>query len=688
MGQKMTTSITALNIRIATDASEVYEAGKRMSSTMRTVNQVMEASKTPIERYQQSLTRLDAAYSHNKITTEQYIRGVQQIGKSYDDLIRKQDEAAKKDQSTMGGMLANVKRLAAAYIGLQTGRSIVKIAADAEAASIQFEVLTGSAGEAARIIADMKKLAAASPLSLTGVQSGVKTLLMFNVSSKQAVDMAKRLADVTGGNEEAFKRLALAFGQANAAGRLMATEANQMKEAGFGALQAISDLTGESISDLFKKMEQGQIPFSLLQEALINATSGTGKFAGMTDRLSKTFTGSYQQMSGAAQDLAIAIGENILPTFTAFLNEVTKGIRYVTDTVNSFTALDRAVIAGGLAFVAAYSGVILITKGLVALKAAVTAAALAQTFLVALTGPAGWAIIAGAVAATAAAYVTLKNATEEAVPVQEASKAAVIAQTGAFKGLADSVSMAIAASKERDAAALVAAKMEDAAIKRNATLNASYIDAVHSLMMQRAELSMTKEAYESLQDASKGFSDQQREVLANLRAEIKALEDKKKAEEEAKKRQEELAKMLADSAKKAADFAREQIRQARERAKQQEEELTRTQQQALEAAKRHFEEQRRKQMEMRSAVARGPSGFEVGSSEAMRFLAEQSNALIAGIAAPVDIPPGDKEIIAEAQKQIEIMRVQAETQAKLLAEMKANTKAIVENKVQKLPGRG
>jgi hypothetical protein len=408
----------------------------------------------------------------------------------------------------------------------------------------------------------------------------------------------------------------------------------------------------------------------------------------MTDRLSKTFTGSYQQMSGAAQDLAIAIGENILPTFTAFLNEVTKGIRYVTDTVNSFTALDRAVIAGGLAFVAAYSGVILITKGLVALKAAVMAAALAQTFLVALTGPAGWAIIAGAVAATAAAYVTLKNATEEAVPVQEASKAAVIAQTGAFKGLADSVNMAIAAAKERDAAALVAAKMEDAAIKRNATLNASYMDAVHSLMMQRAELSMSKEAYESLQDASKGFSDQQREVLANLRAEIAALEEKKKAEDEAKKRQEELAKMLADAAKKAADFAREQIRQARERAKQQEEELTRTQQQALEAAKRHFEEQRRRQMEMRSAVAKGPSGFEVGSSEAMRFLAEQSNALIAGIAAPVDIPPGDKEIIAEAQKQIEIMRVQAETQAKLLAEMKANTKAIEENKVQKLPGRG
>lgn len=684
----MTTSITALNIRIATDASEVYEAGKRMSSTMRTVNQVMESAKTPIERYQQSLTRLDAAYIHNKITTEQYIRGVQQIGKSYDDLIRKQDEAAKKDQSTMGGMLGNIKRLAAAYVGLQTGRSIVKIAADAEAASIQFEVLTGSASEAARIIADMKRLAAASPLSLTGVQAGIKTLLMFNVSSKQAVDMAKRLADVTGGNEEAFKRLALAFGQANAAGRLMATEANQMKEAGFGALQAISDLTGESISDLFKKMEQGQIPFSLLQEALINATSGTGKFAGMTDKLSKTFTGSYQQMSGAAQDLAIAIGENILPTFTAFLNEVTKGIRYVTDTVNSFTALDRAVIAGGLAFVAAASGVMLITKGLIALKVAVMGAALAQTFLIALTGPAGWAIIAGAVAATAAAYVTLKNATEESIPIAEASKASVVAQTVAFKGLADSVNMAIAAAKERDAAALVAAKMEDAAIKQAATLNASYMDSVHALMMQRAELTMTAEAYAILQDASKGFNEEQRKHLADLRAEIALLEQKKKQEEEAKKRNEELFKMLKEGAKSALGFIKDLIKEGAERAKQQEEELNRTQQQALDAAKRHFEQQRQAQMDRRMAVAKGPSGFEVGSSEAMRFLAEQSNALMAGVAAPVDIPPGDKEIIAEAQRQIEIMRVQAETQAKLLAEMKANTKAIEENKVLKIPGRG
>jgi len=435
-------------------------------------------------------------------------------------------------------------------------------------------------------------------------------------------------------------------------------------------------------------MEDGAFTIDMVNEALEFVTSGQGRFAGMTEKLSKTFSGAYAQMTGAAEDLAIAIGENILPTFTAFLNEITKGIRYVTDTVSSFTALDRAVIAGGLAFVAAASGVMLITKGLIALKAAVMGAALAQTFLVALTGPAGWAIIAGAVAATAAAYVTLKNATEESIPVAEASKASVVAQTGAFKGLADSVNMAIAAAKERDAAALVAAKMEDAAIKRAATMNASYMDEVHALMMQRAQMTMSAEAYARLQDAAKGYSKEQQDHLAKLREEIAALEEKKRKEEEAKKRQEELAKMMVEGAKSALAFIKEQIKQGLELAKQKEEELTRTQQQALDAAKRHFEQQRQAQMDRRMAVAKGPSGFEVGSSEAMRFLAEQSNALMAGVAAPVDIPPGDKEIIAEAQRQIEIMRVQAETQAKLLAEMKANTKAIEENKVQKLPGRG
>jgi tape measure domain-containing protein len=684
----MTTSITALNIRIATDASEVYEAGKRMSSTMRTVNQVMESAKTPIERYQQSLTRLDAAYIHNKITTEQYIRGVQQIGKSYDDLIRKQDEAAKKDQSTMGGMLGNIKRLAAAYLGMQTARTVIQIGADAEAAAASFEVLTGSAEETKKLLLEMRQFNQASPLSLTAIQAAGKTLLTFGVSSDDTMKRLKQLGAMTGGNAEKMKLLTLAYAQTSAAGRLLGQDLNQMSQHGFNPVRIMSEKTGIAYQELKKQMEDGAFTIDMVNEALEFATTGTGRFAGMTEKLSKTFSGGYAQMSGAAQDLAIAIFENVSPALTAFLNEITKGIRYVTDTVNSFTALDRAVIAGGLAFVAAASGVMLITKGLIALKAAVMGAALAQTFLVALTGPAGWAIIAGAVAATAAAYVTLKNATEESIPVAEASKASVVAQTGAFKGLADSVNMAIAAAKERDAAALVAAKMEDAAIKQAATLNASYMDSVHALMMQRAELTMTAAEYANMQDAAKGFNEEQRAHLAAMREEIRLLEEKKKQEEEAKKRQEEIAKMVVDAAKKAADFAREQIKQARERAKQQQEEIRRTQEQAIQAAERHFAEQRQKQMEMRSAVAKGPSGFEAGSSEAMRFLAEQSNALIAAIAAPVDPTPGEAEIAKQAEKEMERQKVQDERRRLILIELQKLNVNVVENKVQKLPGRG
>jgi hypothetical protein len=146
--------------------------------------------------------------------------------------------------------------------------------------------------------------------------------------------------------------------------------------------------------------------------------------------------------------------------------------------------------------------------------------------------------------------------------------------------------------------------------------------------------------------------------------------------------------MVVDAAKKAADFAREQIKQARERAKQQQEEIRRTQEQAIQAAERHFAEQRQKQMEMRSAVAKGPSGFEAGSSEAMRFLAEQSNALIAAIAAPVDPTPGEAEIAKQAEKEMERQKVQDERRRLILIELQKLNVNVVENKVQKLPGRG
>jgi hypothetical protein len=629
MGQKMTTSITALNIRIAADASEVYEAAKRMSSTMRNVNQIMDAATTPVERYQQSLARLEAAYMKNRITTEQYIRGVQQIGKAYDESVAKQSKATRQQTESSNAMILSLRRLAGAYFGLQTGKQIIQIAAEAEAASVQFEVLTGSAERASVLIADMKRLAQASPLSLPAVQRGGQLLLSFGMEADKVTQTLKMLADVSGGNQQRFEILSLAFAQTTAAGRLMGQDLLQMINGGFNPLLEISKTTGRSMLDLKKDMEAGAISAQMVEDSFRRATSQGGLFFGMTERMSKTTSGALAQMVGNVTEMSIEIGSRLTPTVVELANSISELAKNIRDSESALNGLEFGVNRTYRTF-------------------ALAGAMIGETFENAeLLGQ--W------IAGTKDIEFNISRVNEQldiyygkTKLVNDLDSQKSVLQEAIEKTEARRAARAKKAAQDAIDAQVVSISLEARKLDQAQKALTVYSSQAQQLILQRAELTYSAEEYQKIVDRANGLNDAQVESLASIRKDI--------AE--------------------------------RQRQKQEQEDLARLQGQAADAAIRHFEEQRRKQMEMRSAVAKGPSGFEVGSSEAMRFLAEQSNALIAGIAAPVDIPPGDKEIIAEAQKQIEIMRVQAETQAKLLAEMKANTKAIVENKVQKLPGRG
>ena len=625
----MTTSITALNVRIAADASEVYEAGKRMSSTMRTVNQVMEAAKAPIERYQQTLARLDAAYVHNKISTEQYIRGIRQINKAYDEAASKQSRSARQQEAASGSMITSLRRLAGAYLGLQTGKQIIQIAADAEAASVQFEVLTGSAKKASSLIADMKRLAAISPLSLPAVQRGGQLLLSFGMEAGKVIQTLKMLADISGGNQQRFETLSLAFAQTTAAGRLMGQDLLQMINGGFNPLQEISKSTGKSLLDLKKDMEAGAISSQMVEDAFRRATSAGGSFFGMTERMGKTTSGAIAQMVGNVTEMSIEIGSRLTPTVIELANAIASLSKGVRDSQGALDGLEFGVSRTYRTF-------------------ALLGALIGDTFENAESigrWISGADDLSLAISRTNQQLDIYYNKTKL---INNLDSEKTVLQEAIEKTQARRADRERKAAEDAIAAQVQSISYESRKLQESQKVLASFSSQTQQLMLQRAELQYSAEEYAKIKDRAEGLNDMQVETLANLRKEISELERKQNAQRDLEKAQE----------------------------------------QAIEAAKRHFEEQRRAQMDRRMAVARGPSGFEVGSSEAMRFLAEQSNALMAGIAAPVDIPPGDKEIIAEAQKQLEIMQQQAATQAKLLAEMKANTKAIEENKVIKLPGRG
>ena len=214
---------------------------------------------------------------------------------------------------------------------LLLGKSALQTSAQMEQISVSFEVFTGSAETAKEMLGQLKDQAIKSPMQFQDITKGAQTLLGYGLTASQVIPITKMLGDVSSGNADKFSRLSLAFGQVNAAGRLMGQEARQMINAGFNPLQAISDKTGVSMAVLTKKMHDGQISVKDVGDAFIYATSAGGRFFGMADRQSQTLQGSFNKLQESAKFALGEIGDSLntklainetLQKFSAFLTEL------------------------------------------------------------------------------------------------------------------------------------------------------------------------------------------------------------------------------------------------------------------------------------------------------------------------------------------------------------------------------
>lgn len=194
-------------------------------------------------------------------------------------------------------------------------KSALQTSAQLEQTAISFEVFTGSAEVANNMLGQLKNQALNSPMQFQDIANGAKTLLGYGLTAEQVIPITKMLGDVSGGNADKFARLSLAFGQVNAAGRLMGQEARQMINAGFNPLQAISDKTGVSMAVLTKRMKDGQISVKDVGDAFVYATSEGGRYFGMADRQSQTLQGQFNKLSEsvtfAMAEIGTSISENL-----------------------------------------------------------------------------------------------------------------------------------------------------------------------------------------------------------------------------------------------------------------------------------------------------------------------------------------------------------------------------------------
>jgi len=230
---------------------------------------------------------------------------------------------------------------AAAVAGLaMLGKTASESASDMENLNAQFALFTGGAENAKKMLDELRVIATKSPLEMTDIAAGAKNLLVYGVAADKVTKITNQLSEVSAGNGEVMGRLTYAFGQITSIGRLMGTELRQLTEAGFNPLEFISKKTGESMMQLKKRMEDGGVTLGEVEEALNAATSAGGRFYGLNEKMSQTFSGRVSMMKDQWVQLTAALGDGMNRGLKVAIDAVTNALPKMKE---NFTAIGNAI---------------------------------------------------------------------------------------------------------------------------------------------------------------------------------------------------------------------------------------------------------------------------------------------------------------------------------------------------------
>jgi tape measure domain-containing protein len=210
-------------------------------------------------------------------------------------------------------------------------KAFVKSSGDMQMYMASFETMLGSAEKAKKLMEEMQKFAAATPFEFGQLANASKMLLQFGVTGEQVMPMLQTLGDIAQGDSNKLNSLALAFGQMSSTGRLMGQDLLQMINAGFNPLKEISESTGESMANLKKKMEKGQITTDMVTASFKRATSAGGQFFGGMEKASKTLPGVLSTLNDDFLTMGRSLVEDLMPAIMGIVKGFSNFFKWVTD---------------------------------------------------------------------------------------------------------------------------------------------------------------------------------------------------------------------------------------------------------------------------------------------------------------------------------------------------------------------
>lgn len=350
--------------------------------------------------------------------------------------VRLNSDPAEKSTSkwtvAAGNMIADFAKKASDELA-KVVKSGIDYNASMESYLTNFKVMLGNEEQAAAKLSELRKMAASTPFALSDLTEGTQTLLQFGIAADDTTGVLQRLGDISLGNADKLQTLVRAYGKMSSAHKVTLENVNMMIDAGFNPLNQICEATGESMSDLYKRISDGSVSFEELQYAVQAATSEGGQFYNGMLEASQTFSG---RMSTLKDNVSALTGELTSGLFAALGDLVVKLNEVVTSFLDSdekmaqlketISIATSVVAAAGAAFLA-YKGYIALasaaevahtaytaamTAAHAAAEAGTTGLALAQAALNAVLEANPIGLVVAALAALAAGLVTAYKTSE------------------------------------------------------------------------------------------------------------------------------------------------------------------------------------------------------------------------------------------------------------------------------------
>lgn len=363
----------------------------------------------------------------------------------FNSTLSKMESAATRGLAVIGSAVAGAVT-AVAGIG-------VNYNAQVEQLQTSFEVMTGSAEEAAGVIENLKKVGAETPFELTDLAETTQLLMNYGFSAEEAQDRLMMLGDISQGSAEKMNRIATAYGQMSSAGKVSLEDIKQMIEAGFNPLQEISESTGESMASLYDRISKGTISIDEITASMQRSTSEGGKYFQSMEKQSQTFSGQLSTLKDNALSLVGQLTSGLsekltstMPMLNSWMSDISNslesgGIKEAINTalqgigdmapiltpvtealrflVNHFQTLAPAImavvgaLAGYRAAMMITSVIQTVTKAINTFKTAQNASTIAQAALNAVMNANPFVLIATVIGMVVTALVTLFMTNED-----------------------------------------------------------------------------------------------------------------------------------------------------------------------------------------------------------------------------------------------------------------------------------